>query len=105
SIGGNRRAMHDRRDGAHTADRVQPVEKTLRFVAAMRGHFGDAEAARGRIEQEQIGERAADVDADDRARHGHALVPARAAAAVCASSEPSAPTTTPYARRATSRER
>ena len=48
------------------AKACRPCEKARRFVAAVRRHFGDAEAARRLVETEQIGEGAADVDADGR---------------------------------------
>ena len=70
-VGADRGAMHDRAlRGA--ADRGEAVEEALRLVAAPRGHLRGRERARGRIEAEQVGERAADVDPDDHA-HARAL--------------------------------
>src|SRR6266700_2297812 len=70
-VGADRGAVNDRslRD---IADRREAVEKTLRLVAAPRGHFRGGEAACRRIEPEQVRERAADVDADNDA-HARAL--------------------------------
>ena len=51
------------------ADRGEAVEKALRLVAAPRGHLRGRERARGGVEAEQVGERAADIDPDD---HAHA---------------------------------
>ena len=53
------------------AERVEAVEEALRLVAAARRHLGGAEAAGRRIEQEQVGEGAADIDADDDAALAH----------------------------------
>ena len=68
-VGADRGAVHDRAlRGA--ADRGEAVEKALRLVAAPRGHLRGRERARGGVEAEQVGERAADVDPDD---HAHAF--------------------------------
>ncbi len=74
------------------AERIEAVEKALRLVAAARRHLRGAEAAGRRIEQEQVGEGAADIDADDDAALAHG--PARAFAVASASSEPSPRSTT-----------
>ena len=86
--------MHDRVDRGGAAERIEAVEEALRLVAAPRRHLRGAEAAVRRIEQEQVGERAADIDPDDDVAIAHAGVPARAFAVASASSEPSSRSTT-----------
>ena len=93
-IGADGGAVHDRADGGHAAERAQAVEEALRLVAATRGHLGGAEYPRRRIEQEQVGEGSADVDADDCARPAHAEVRPRAAAVASASGDRSSRSTT-----------
>jgi hypothetical protein len=70
-VGADGRAVHDGAS-ARAADRGEPVEEALRLVAAPRRHFRGGERACLRVEAEQVGERAADVDADNRA-HARAL--------------------------------
>ena len=79
-------------DRRGAAERAQAVEEALRLVAAARRHLGGAEAAGRRVEQEQVGEGAADIDADDDATLAHGV--ARAFAVASASSEPSPRSTT-----------
>ena len=70
---------------AGAAERVEAVHEPLRLVAAPRRHLRGAEAAVRGIEQEQVGEGAADVDPDDDVGIAHAGVPARAFAVASAS--------------------
>ena len=71
---------------------VQAVQEALRLVAAMRRHLGGEKLLRLSIEQKQVGEGAAHIDADDDAASVHAGLPARAVTS--ASSEPSCRSTT-----------
>ena len=54
----------------------KPLQEAGGLVAAVRRHLGGAERARCLVEQEQVGEGAADIDADDRLA---ALMPGLAA--------------------------
>ena len=76
-VGADRGAVHDRALRC-AANGAQAVEEALRLVAAPRRHLGGGERARGRIEAEQVGERAPDVDPDD---HAHAPASALPSAA------------------------
>jgi hypothetical protein len=93
-IGADRGAVHDRADGAHAAERAQAVEEALRLVAATRGHFGGAECSCRRVEQKQVGESPAYIDADDRTRPAHAEVRPRAVAVASTSTDKSSRSTT-----------
>jgi len=61
--------VHDRAKRCDVAERREPVHEAGGLVAAPRRHLGGAEAARRRVEQEQVGERASDIDADNRPAH------------------------------------
>ena len=95
-IGADGGAVHDRAEALDGAERQQALQKAGRFIAALRRHLGDAEGARRVIEVKQIGERAADIDADDRpTSHAHARASPRKRAVAAASILPSSPTATP----------
>ena len=64
-VGADGRAVDDR---AHVLDRteaLQPLDESDRLVASVRRHLGDGEASLGFVEQEEVGEGAPDIDADD----------------------------------------
>ena len=97
-VGADRGAVHDRAEAFDVSQGLQALQKARRLVAAVRRHFGDAEAARRLVETKQIGEGAADVDADGRLA-GIALAHARASrrrrAVSALSTSLSAPRATP----------
>ena len=93
-VGADGGAVHDRVERAGAAERIEAVHEPLRFVAAPRRHLRGAEAAVRGVEQEQVGEGAADVDPDDDVGIAHAGVPARAFAVASASRVPSSRSTT-----------
>ena len=93
-VGADGGAMHDRVNGRGAAEHCQPVQKTLRLVAAMRRHLGGQESTGRRIQQKEIRKGAADIDSDDDAARAHAGFPARAFVVAPASSEPSSRSTT-----------
>jgi hypothetical protein len=65
--------VHDRRDPRRLdAGAAHAVDEAPRLVAARGRHLDDVHAAAGLVEHEQVGEGAADVDADDGARAGRA---------------------------------
>ena len=64
-IGGDRGAVNQRGyRGEIGFERGQPGDEADRLVLGGRRHLGDAEHAALRIERQQIGERAADIDTD-----------------------------------------
>ena len=74
SIGGDRGAVDQRGyRGEIGFEHGQPIDKADRLVLGSRKHLGDAKHAALRIERQQIGERAADVDPD---LPSHPLFPA-----------------------------
>src|SRR5262249_57909458 len=90
-VGADRGAVHDRADRGRAAQRREAVGEADRLVAAARRHLGGTEAAARGIEPEQVGEGAADVDADDDIAAHDA---ARSFAVAASSSEPSSRSTT-----------
>ena len=66
-IGADGGAVHDRAYGVDIAERAQALHEAQGFVTAAGRDLGGAEAPGRLVEQEQIREGAADVDADDAA--------------------------------------
>ncbi len=69
-IRADRRAVNDAGEVRHGTERAEASHEALGFVAALGGDFGNAERARRRIEQEEVRECAADIDADHGAGRG-----------------------------------
>ncbi len=63
-VGADRRAMHDGAEVGDAAERFEPGEEALRLVAALRRRLGRDEAAGRAVKQHEVGEGAADIDAD-----------------------------------------
>ncbi len=84
--------MDDRAHAGCAAESGEAVEEARRLVATPRRNLGGAELALRRIQQEQVGEGAADVDPDDDAVGGHVL--ARAFAVASSSGVPFSRSTT-----------
>src|SRR5262249_15982795 len=114
-IGADGGAVDNRVNRRDTAERLKPVQKADRFIAAARGNFCGDEFALGAIEQKQIRKRTADIDADNYLSLHFALIAAHAGApeplacarrvwVAAASSDPSSLRTTLYCWRAVSRE-
>src|SRR5262249_45780449 len=96
-VGADRRAVHDRRQRFHRPARGDPVEKAERLIAARRRHLVRAAGAGGFVEEEQIGERAADIDADDDiGLRAHSAALRRNADVWVSSIVPAGVTATPY---------
>jgi hypothetical protein len=68
-IGANGRAMHHRRHASSTAKRAQAREKAGCLITALAWHFRCLKVACCWIEQEQIGEGATDINANNCAAH------------------------------------
>ena len=64
--------MHDGTEARNRAELPQAFQKAHRLIATVGQHFAGAELAGIGVENEQIGERAADIDANHRAG-GHAI--------------------------------
>lgn len=84
-VGPHRGAVHDGRQVRDRAERGQAVEEPFGLVASAGGHLRRLEGSGRLVEQKEVGEGAADVDADDPAPVRHAVC-SRLAAAVAASS-------------------
>ena len=92
-IGADRRAVHDRGERRDLSSGAQPFQEPARLVAAMRRHLGGGEALAAFVEAEEVGEGAADVDADDRRRLPHASFRSRRAVGCSSTQSPAASTT------------
>jgi hypothetical protein len=64
-IGADRRAVHDRAKALRCVEALQPGEEADRLVPAVRRHLGRAEGAGSLVVEEEVGERATDIHADD----------------------------------------
>ena len=73
-VGADRRTVDDRLEAGRAAKRAQAVHETHRLVAAVGRHLGGAERVGAGVEEEQVGEGAADIDADEGIAR-HALYP------------------------------
>ena len=73
-IGAHRGAVHDGAEIGHRPELPQAFQKPHRLIAAIGRHLAGLELAGIGVEIEQIGERAADIDANHRAG-GHAVSP------------------------------
>jgi hypothetical protein len=66
-VGADRGAVHDGGDGRGRIGHARhAVHEAARFLAARGGHLDDARRAVGLVEHEEVGEGAADIDADDK---------------------------------------
>ena len=63
-VGADRGAVNDGAEIGDAAERLEPGEKARRLVAALRRHLGGPESPGRAVEQEEVGEGAADIDAD-----------------------------------------
>jgi hypothetical protein len=89
-IGANRCAMDDRGKRCDSAQPFEPVEKSRGFVAALGRNLCRSKRASGFVVTEKVGEGAADVNADNRARTLiHTTGPLRSAAVATRSIVPS----------------
>jgi hypothetical protein len=93
-VGADRGTVNDRVQRPGAAQRIEAVQEPLRFVAAPRVYLRGAEASIRGVEQEQVGERATDVDPNDDIAIAHAGVPARAFMVASASRVPLSRSTT-----------
>ena len=70
-VGADRGAMHDRLHARRAAQRRSPLRNPSASSPRRDGTFARAERAASGIQQEQVGERAADIDPDNDATHAH----------------------------------
>ncbi|MDQ1078997.1 hypothetical protein QE401_001523 [Pseudoroseomonas cervicalis] len=68
-IGADGGAMHHGGELRHGAEALQPFQETHRLIAAVGWHLGGAEASRRLVIAEEIGEGAADIDANNGRAH------------------------------------
>lgn len=65
-IGADRRSLHDGGEVGDAAERLEPRQEALGLVAALRRRLRREETPDVAVKQHEVGESAADVDADDR---------------------------------------
>ena len=63
-VGADRRAVDDRLERARVdIERRKPVHEAVRLIGGRGAHLRDAKSARGGVGEQQVGERASDIDA------------------------------------------